>query len=317
MEEEGKFQSLGRDSVGWDRGARPQTWGIGEVSIPRSGFCGVGRLLRIIYNLVVLRFNPSVGILWGGTRSKGKGKSKGKRFQSLGRDSVGWDDQVFHYVRGLRAVSIPRSGFCGVGPLRLLKEAQDWTVSIPRSGFCGVGPAHAAMDLHSPGGFNPSVGILWGGTQISLCCHGKDCRFQSLGRDSVGWDQGESGCHMPPGRFNPSVGILWGGTETRYVGSPHRLGFQSLGRDSVGWDSSHSSIRVGTFPVSIPRSGFCGVGRSMWAQVDGHVMVFQSLGRDSVGWDQPELAPYASAVGVSIPRSGFCGVGLSVREQGK
>ncbi len=60
--------------------------------------------------------------------------------------------------------------------------------------------------------------------------------FQSLGRDSVGWDPFSSR-ELPPAicGFNPSVGILWGGTVLQ----------EWIGRAA---------------PVSIPRSGFCGVG---------------------------------------------------------
>ncbi len=161
----------------------------------------------------------------------------GSWFQSLGRDSVGWDD------------------LCPDNRVPTL------TVSIPRSGFCGVGPVGVVMA--TPGGrrFNPSVGILWGGTFSTLFHLAELCQFQSLGRDSVGWD--------PEKMVHPS--------------SPGA--FQSLGRDSVGWDQKSlvgdsQSLRCfnpsvgilwgGTrggrnigpcqLTVSIPRSGFCGVG---------------------------------------------------------
>ncbi len=43
--------------------------------------------------------------------------------------------------KGLRGavVSIPRSGFCGVGLGDKEVVETTWVVSIPRSGFCGVG----------------------------------------------------------------------------------------------------------------------------------------------------------------------------------
>ncbi len=112
------FQSLGRDSVGWD----PQ----GHSRYSAADGC----------------FNPSVGILWGGTSPWTAGPGNGTRFQSLGRDSVGWDH--------------------------------------PHDFACLV------------------VGFQW---------------FQSLGRDSVGWD-----LSMVAGQ--PILESM----------------FQSLGRDSVGWD---------------------------------------------------------------------------------
>ncbi len=37
--------------------------------------------------------------------------------------------------------------------------------------------------------------------------------------------------------------------------------------------------------VSIPRSGFCGVGLRLVLTRKIISMLFQSLGRDSVGWD--------------------------------
>ncbi len=159
------FQSLGRDSVGWDLQA-----GAGGY----RERCG---------------FNPSVGILWGGTAAGACELRVVERFQSLGRDSVGWDLPVFPQIYSGYRVSIPRSGFCGVGRklLNVTKSSKPsfnpsvgilWGgtgrcgrmsmptayVSIPRSGFCGVGPL-AASGLYRP-----------------------DFAFQSLGRDSVGWD---------------------------------------------------------------------------------------------------------------------------------
>ncbi len=39
--------------------------------------------------------------------------------------------------------------------------------------------------------------------------------------------------------------------------------------------------------VSIPRSGFCGVGLLKYLDLELCLDKFQSLGRDSVGWDAP------------------------------
>ncbi len=60
-------------------------------------------------------------------------------FQSLGRDSVGWDVREEEGWRRASVVSIPRSGFCGVGPEDVVADPEACLVSIPRSGFCGVG----------------------------------------------------------------------------------------------------------------------------------------------------------------------------------
>ncbi len=64
------FQSLGRDSVGWDRTQLQQHADALAVSIPRSGFCGVGLSEEHDLHKGSAGFNPSVGILWGGTRGR-------------------------------------------------------------------------------------------------------------------------------------------------------------------------------------------------------------------------------------------------------
>ncbi len=165
------------------------TWqGGGAVSIPRSGFCGVGPCSPPTCGGEEACFNPSVGILWGGTSDPASGRGRSPPFQSLGRDSVGWDGYIPKAIWHCMLVSIPRSGFCGVGP-----------------------PSNCSF---------MSTSHL----------------FQSLGRDSVGWD----------------------------LNSPHQyqslVRFQSLGRDSVGWDAEIVYRRLTSRKVSIPRSGFCGVG---------------------------------------------------------
>ncbi len=133
-------------------------------------------------------------------------------FQSLGRDSVGWD-----YAGQYAA-------------------ADEGRVSIPRSGFCGVGRDSPRARMPPAPGFNPSVGILWGGTSRPPMVARSWFLFQSLGRDSVGWDLEESDFDALAGEF------------------------QSLGRDSVGWDLEVMGVFDDPFAVSIPRSGFCGVG---------------------------------------------------------
>ena len=60
--------------------------------------------------------------------------------------------------------------------------------------------------------------------------------FQSLGRDSVGLG------------YIPNISIC-----------PGDIKFQSLGRDSVGLGDMLDGATAGTWDVSIPRSGFCGV----------------------------------------------------------
>ncbi len=255
------FQSLGRDSVGWDFSQCSWVEPPRTVSIPRSGFCGVGPLAPHPAFQTRARFNPSVGILWGGTSSLAHSRLCLLLFQSLGRDSVGWDLHSLHLLEdGIMWVSIPRSGFCGVGlsvdaravgrMIRFQSLGRDsvgWDanhqavlqapcgVSIPRSGFCGVGPPCSA-----PGrGSRPfqslgrdSVGWDPAGEKMRERVH----LFQSLGRDSVGWDA--------PKR-----------SETKWYEE-----FQSLGRDSVGWDPTRRMASGTNLPVSIPRSGFCGVG---------------------------------------------------------
>ena len=234
------FQSLGRDSVGWDlqtsstnasveysfnpsvgilwggtRLAYPVTLVFDEVSIPRSGFCGVGPRGSVPSAVALTSFNPSVGILWGGTTTARTPRGGGPRFQSLGRDSVGWD--MFD-VRGrvrLRLGFNPSVGILWGGTRQaVLEGAVRVFVSIPRSGFCGVGlgPTFLRASARS--------------------------EFQSLGRDSVGWDGAQFVVNRL-GRlgFNPSVGILWGGTSPTIASAAPEAEFQSLGRDSVGWDS--------------------------------------------------------------------------------
>ncbi len=137
---ERKFQSLGRDSVGWDFLTRLIVLGSYRVSIPRSGFCGVGHSSCLLSAASRKGFNPSVGILWGGTPWRPFVSLLWVWFQSLGRDSVGWDLEVACGIACCQVVSIPRSGFCGVGHGKPRQSVLEYHwVSIPRSGFCGVG----------------------------------------------------------------------------------------------------------------------------------------------------------------------------------
>ncbi len=162
------------------------------------------------------------------------------------------------------AVSIPRSGFCGVGQHQQQEEGnRPKKVSIPRSGFCGVGlNAYATPWAHALG-FNPSVGILWGGTG------GCEGIISFIGQVSI-----------------PRSGFCGVGPGLPLAQRQTIVQFQSLGRDSVGWDSLRS-CRPARWPaVSIPRSGFCGVGPPAPYLMKGGLRWFQSLGRDSVGWDR-------------------------------
>ncbi len=134
-------------------------------------------------------FNPSVGILWGGTRPSRKSGDSSRRFQSLGRDSVGWDDLRGAQAGLIEPVSIPRSGFCGVGP-KMYTNFRAGGLRFQSLGRDSVGwdLAEELRTFHNDHGFNPSVGILWGGTRAARRADGRLRRFQSLGRDSVGWD---------------------------------------------------------------------------------------------------------------------------------
>jgi len=62
------FQSLGRDSVGLDEEIIELLVASDVVSIPRSGFCWFGPSCLFMRNMLIMCFNPSVGILlvWTG-----------------------------------------------------------------------------------------------------------------------------------------------------------------------------------------------------------------------------------------------------------
>ncbi len=184
-----KFQSLGRDSVGWDRaiftwavdtlaGFNPSVgilWGgtfaaallragYVTVSIPRSGFCGVGPG-HLSYTAPPFPVSiPRSGFCGVGPRRGGRGQSLPRPvsiprsgFCGVGRGQAPWPP-----LGG--EVSIPRSGFCGVGRHPIPTNSGVEVVSIPRSGFCGVGRGQGRGPPPRTRSFNPSVGILWGGT---------------------------------------------------------------------------------------------------------------------------------------------------------
>ncbi len=87
--------------------------------------------------------------------------------------------------------------------------------------------------------------------------------FQSLGRDSGGWDPQGPPQHiraMPS--FNPSVGIQVVGTLAAVIARPGHGKFQSLGRDSGGWDGPHGLVSwAGRFGFN-PSVGIQVVGTS-------------------------------------------------------
>ncbi len=120
------------------------------MSVPRESLCfnpSVGILwggtgMQSVYKICIQpSFNPSVGILWGGTPPWVYGGLWFGKFQSLGRDSVGWD------LIWMNNPSLFRMSF-------------NPSVGILWGGT--VSEYHIVVFLE---GFNPSVGILWGGTQ--------------------------------------------------------------------------------------------------------------------------------------------------------
>ena len=179
----------------------------------------------------------------------GEGPSRGSSpwFQSLGRDSVGWD-------RSISAWKLPASAFQSLGRdsvgwdmLQRLDGGPDGGVSIPRSGFCGVGLCWPICGGRRRTCFNPSVGILWGGTRLSEGQDAPGARFQSLGRDSVGWDF-IAEMEYTRGKQFQSLGRDSVGWDLCAMGGSQSCWrFQSLGRDSVGWDSSHPRGRGARF----------------------------------------------------------------------
>jgi len=90
----GRFQSLGRDSVGLDHRRL-------QVQLQVEMFQSLGR--------------DSVGL----DSARGRLTAGCWAFQSLGRDSVGLDQRPQNPEVQILTVSIPRSGFCWFGPVPL------------------------------------------------------------------------------------------------------------------------------------------------------------------------------------------------------
>ncbi len=104
---------------------------------------------------------------------------------------MGWDQVQGLPLQEQGRVSIPRSGFCGVGHHTLIRVLSGGFGFNPSVGILWGGTwGLVAGTLPYPYGFNPSVGILWGGTAVGSPREEESDRFQSLGRDSVGWDWG-------------------------------------------------------------------------------------------------------------------------------
>ena len=182
-------------------------------------------------------------------------------------------------------------------------------VSIPRSGFCSFRLGRKGRFQALNPSFNPSFGILliqtlkrhlvlldkyWFQSLVRDSAHsdwpvssgalGTATEFQSLVRDSAHSDQT---CLSMPHHiaiqrsFNPSFGILL--IQTSHGAEYHCASrwFQSLVRDSAHSDYRQSTESRTTSAVSIPRSGFCSFRPSRYD-------------------------PWYGKSGVSIPRSGFC-----------
>ena len=143
-------------------------------------------------------------------------------------DFSGWA-----FVGGQRGVSIPRSGFCAFR-LPCSEKARKGRVSFnPSVGILCFQTASDSTTAPMFCCFNPSVGILCFQTSTAIKSKGQDYTFQSLGRDSVLSDRGNSDVYetftnvsiprsgfcafrhrvgprevVTSFRFNPSVGIL-------------------------------------------------------------------------------------------------------------
>ncbi len=211
-----RFQSLGRDSGGWDAHTKAHSNLAIRVSIPRSGFRWLGRSHQGAQQSGHQGFNPSVGIQVVGTPGLPSPSPQA------------WP------------VSIPRSGFRWLGPASNWVGVLSRLVSIPRSGFRWLG-------LGDERGYGD--GQPW---------------FQSLGRDSGGWDRTGEPPDDAPGRcFNPSVGIQVVGTSAIRYDSCRAKTFQSLGRDSGGWDTVVVRATGAGSPSFNPSVGIQVVGTSL------------------------------------------------------
>ncbi len=132
-------------------------------------------------------------------------------------------------------------------------------------------------------GFNPSVGIQVVGTGVCRLPPSRRAWFQSLGRDSGGWDPADK-----------ALGICW----------PQP--FQSLGRDSGGWDRLEKICLGLARSVSIPRSGFRWLGLQ-FARDEAGDPGLVSIPRSGFRWlgHFYVSVPALRILAVSIPRSGF------------
>jgi len=208
---------------------------IGQISFnPSVGILCFRTVSYTTYQSNHRCFNPSVGILCFRTGTSLAGRGATGPFQSLGRDSVFSDESDSGGTWPVRAVSIPRSGFCvfgrepysrarpfvigfnpsvGIlcfrtasgGAARSGKSA----VSIPRSGFCVFGRRWPRVRGSMLSCFNPSVGILCFRTPLPQIDAGRRAQV-SIPRSGF-CVFGRKLCIPPVNQFisfNPSVGIL-------------------------------------------------------------------------------------------------------------
>ena len=155
------------------------------VSIPRSGFCFV-ELEETNMNIRDKKVSiPRSGFCFVELAFSMRLIASASSFQSLGRDSVLSNQAALIYAPSERLVSIPRSGFCFVERKKARAMRDTLIVSIPRSGFCFVELTYTHQRDDDAASFNPSVGILFCRTNMTLASCRKLWRFQSLGRDSV------------------------------------------------------------------------------------------------------------------------------------
>jgi len=233
-------------------------------------------------------FNPSVGILLVWTSDMPPHRPGQPCFNPSVGILLVWTRQRRPQHSASYPVSIPRSGFCWLGPVNvghsIAHHIQFQSLGRDSVGLDVIG----ATIVHIvPTSFNPSVGILLVWTDPRTNRIRYVGQFQSLGRDSVGLDQHTADISIKvSASFNPSVGILLVWTVVATGDSSRPILFQSLGRDSVGLD----------LVVLVP-----------WSRL----LLFQSLGRDSVGLDLVYVNIIENLIVVSIPRSGFCWFGLA------
>ncbi len=213
------------------------------VSIPRSGFRWLGPGAYASAHTLPPSFNPSVGIQVVGT---------------FYRTSVPKPWRSFNPSVGIQVVGTSHCEIGTCGARRCFN---------PSVGIQVVGTLHMPGRLRSLTSFNPSVGIQVVGTLRKLLSCAACSRFQSLGRDSGGWD--------PLGTMT-------------YTRNP---AFQSLGRDSGGWDGIFPRIKFGDSPVSIPRSGFRWLGHLRKWDLSSRMLGFNpSVGIQVVGTWRARLA---------------------------